>query len=66
MSEAIKPVSATEQRDRRALEAAVESVLANASNHPNPVDVWGRDFSALRDKLVESIIKNGFTQEGSK
>lgn len=61
MSEAIKPVSAAEERDRRALASAIGSVLFNAGNHPNPAAVWGRDFSELRDKLVDSVVKNGFT-----
>lgn len=46
--------------DRKALSAAVGSVVRNASNHPNPMAVLGRDISLLREKIVDEILASAW------
>lgn len=42
---------------REEVELAVGRVLFDASNHPDPVAVLGRDFSPLRTKVVDAVME---------
>jgi len=48
---------ATESPTREILDRALGEVLFNASNHPNPSAVLGRDFTTLREKCVDAVMK---------
>lgn len=48
--------------DRHALDSVLGAVVFNASNHPNPTAVLGRDVSPLREKLVQAVLTAGFTR----
>ena len=51
-----------DEGDRVVLSSAIGAVVWNASNHPKPSAVLGRDISPLREKLVDAVIAAGFTR----
>ena len=41
---------------REEVETAIGGVLFNASNHPDPVTVLGKDVGPLRDKVTDAVL----------